>query len=71
MHLLYAPSPYEGLEILSCCSGKAFGKHLHDGYVLWLNSASAEQYTVKGASEILQPGSLSIIEPSVIHSNQP
>ncbi len=29
MNLLYVPSPYEGLEILSCSSGQAFGK-LHD-----------------------------------------
>ncbi|NDV21389.1 AraC family transcriptional regulator [Desulfovibrio sp. JC022] len=64
-------SPMEGLEVLSCSSGREFKSHLHDGYVLWLNSESGENYSVKGSSDILQPGSISIIEPETIHANSP
>jgi AraC-like DNA-binding protein len=69
--LVYPPPLPLGLEILSCCDGRAFGKHLHDGYVLWLNSESGEQYQVAGTSDILEPGAVSLIEPGVVHSNQP
>lgn len=64
-------SPAEGLEVLSCNSDLSFSSHLHDGYVLWFNSASGEKYSVKGNSDILQPGSISIIEPETIHANSP
>ncbi|WP_432735326.1 helix-turn-helix domain-containing protein [Maridesulfovibrio sp. FT414] len=64
-------SPMEGLEVLSCNNSRPFGNHLHDGYVLWLNSESGENYRLKGSSDILQPGSISIIEPETIHSNTP
>lgn len=64
-------SPVEGLEVLSCSSGRPFGSHLHDGYVLWLNSESGEEYRVRNSSDILQPGSISIIEPETVHSNTP
>ncbi|WP_321404845.1 AraC family transcriptional regulator [Maridesulfovibrio sp.] len=64
-------SPVEGLEVLSCSSGREFKSHLHEGYVLWLNSESGEKYSLKGSSDILQPGSISIIEPETIHSNSP
>ena len=64
-------SPMEGLEVLSCSSDRPFGNHLHDGYVLWLNSECGEKYQLKRNSDILQPGSVSIIEPETIHSNEP
>ena len=64
-------SPVEGLEVLSCNSGREFKSHLHDGYVLWLNSESGEKYQLPGCSDILQLGSISIIEPETIHSNSP
>ncbi|TIH19190.1 AraC family transcriptional regulator [Marinifilum sp. JC120] len=64
-------SPVEGLEVLSCSSGREFKSHLHDGYVLWLNSESGENYSLKGCSDVLQPGSVSIIEPETVHSNSP
>ncbi|WP_320009335.1 AraC family transcriptional regulator [Maridesulfovibrio sp.] len=64
-------SPVEGLEVLSCSSGREFKSHLHDGYVLWLNSESGEKYRLHGCSDILQPGSISIIEPETVHSNSP
>lgn len=57
--------------MLSCSSGREFKSHLHDGYVLWLNSESGEKYSLKGSSDILQPGSISIIEPETVHSNSP
>lgn len=68
--LIYS-SPVEGLEVLSCSSGREFKSHLHDGYVLWLNSESGEKYRLNGCSDILQPGSISIIEPETVHSNSP
>lgn len=71
MDTLYALSPIPELEILSCANDRQFAAHLHDGYVLWLNSAGGEHYQVKGASDILQPGSISIIEPGVVHANRP
>lgn len=67
----YASAPHPELEILSCRSDKAFSPHLHEGYVVWLNSEAGEQFSVQGSTEILQPGSISIIEPGVIHANQP
>lgn len=71
MKTVYAPSPLQGLEILSCSGDHKFAKHLHDGYVLWLNSESGEHFSVKGSSDVLQPGTISIIEPTVIHANHP
>lgn len=71
MNVIYPPSILQGLEILSCDDGSPFAKHLHDGYVLWLNSASSEQYTVAGSSDVLSPGCVSLIEPDTIHSNTP
>lgn len=72
MKTVYAPSPIEGLEILSCNDGHQFVKHLHDGcYVLWLNSEAGEHFSLKGENHVLQPGEISIIEPGVIHSNHP
>ncbi len=71
MKIIYPPSSFQGLEILSCSDGHGFSKHLHDGYVLWLNSASGEHFSVKGGNDILEPGCISIIEPGVVHSNRP
>jgi len=68
--IVYASSLH-GLEILSCSNDHQFSKHLHDGYVLWLNSESGEYFSLNGTSDILQPGAISIIEPGVIHSNRP
>ncbi len=65
----YSAVPLEGVRILSCYGHHNFPKHLHDGYVLWLNSHSGESYSVKGSTHLLQPGSISIIEPGMIHTN--
>ena len=59
-----------GIEALSCENNFVFTSHIHNGHVLWLNSDGGEQYNLKGCSAILQPGSVSIIEPGVVHSNR-
>lgn len=69
--IVYSGTPFSGLEILSCYGDYSFPKHLHDGYVLWLNSQSGEKFSYSGSSDILQPGCLSLIEPGVIHENSP
>lgn len=70
MNIVYPPSNYDGLEILSCSGGHQFREHLHDAYVLWLNSETGEHYTVNGGSEVLQTGAVSLIEPGVPHANR-
>jgi len=60
-----------GIEALSCVNSFVFTKHIHNGHVLWLNSEGGEQYNLKGCTTILQPGSVSIIEPGIVHSNRP
>lgn len=69
MNIVYPPSRYEGLEILSCSGGHHFREHLHDAYVLWLNSETGEKYTVSGGKKILDTGEVSLIEPEVPHAN--
>ncbi|WP_136798929.1 helix-turn-helix transcriptional regulator [Desulfosediminicola ganghwensis] len=69
--IIYASSPGTGIEALSCVSDFHFGTHIHDGHVIWLNSAGGEHFSVKGDSDILQPGSVSVIEPGVAHTNHP
>nr|WP_319491104.1 AraC family transcriptional regulator [uncultured Desulfobacter sp.] len=69
--LLYKNSFNQGLEVLSCKGDQHFRPHLHDGYVLWLNSESSEHYDLKGGSHTLETGSISIIEPGIIHANRP
>jgi AraC-like DNA-binding protein len=71
MDIVYASSPLEGMEVLSCCGAHPFANHLHDGYVLWLNSESGEHFSLNGISDILSPGAIAIIEPGVIHANHP
>ncbi|WP_066858708.1 helix-turn-helix domain-containing protein [Halodesulfovibrio spirochaetisodalis] len=70
MNILYPPSRYAGLEILSCAGGHEFREHLHDAYVLWLNSETGEQYTVNRTRDVLPTGSVSLIEPGVPHANR-
>ena len=60
-----------GIEALSCANSFVFTSHIHNGHVLWLNSEGGEQYNLKGCTTILQPGSVSIIEPGIVHSNRP
>lgn len=65
-----AKSLMEGVRILSYSGGHNFSKHLHDGYVIWLNATTGERYSIQGNSSILQPGCISVIEPGVVHTNQ-
>lgn len=71
MSLRYRSTSLPGLEALSCRSSFSFGDHLHSGHVIWINSLGGEHFSVKGSSTILQPGSISIIEAGVVHSNRP
>ena len=71
LKIRYTTSTIPGLEALSCESGFDFGDHIHNGHVLWVNSSGGERFQLKGHSDILQPGSVSIIEPGVVHSNRP
>jgi len=71
MSLVYRSASLPGLEALSCRTDFSFGAHIHSGAVLWLNSASGERFSVKGRSEILQPGCVSLIEAGVVHANRP
>jgi AraC-like DNA-binding protein len=71
MDIVYAPLQLEGMEVLSCCGDYSFANHLHDGYVLWLNSEAGEHFSLQGSSDILPQGSIAIIEPGVIHANRP
>ena len=69
--LQYKSSPLTGIKALSCSSDFAFDNHIHSGHVLWLNSEGGEQFKVFGTTSVLQPGSISIIEPGIVHSNHP
>jgi hypothetical protein len=69
--IVYSPSALEGMEVLSCSGAHSFVNHLHDGYVLRLNSESGEHFSLNGSSDILTPGAIAIIEPGVIHANYP
>lgn len=71
MALVYKNAFNQGLEVLSCKGDQHFKRHLHDGYVLWLNSEAGERYDLKGGSYTLETGSISIIEPGIIHANRP
>jgi AraC-like DNA-binding protein len=69
--LVYRSASLPGLEALSCRTGFSFEAHMHSGSVLWLNSSGGERFSVRGSSEVLQPGCLSLIEAGVVHANQP
>jgi len=69
--LQYKSPPLAGIKALSCSSDFVFDSHIHSGHVLWLNSEGGEHFKVLGTTSVLQPGSISIIEPGVVHSNHP
>ena len=62
---------YPGMEVLSCTDAFAFKPHIHDRYVVWLNTGCGEHYSLKGETDILQPGTISIFEPGLVHANHP
>ena len=66
----HTPEGINGLELLTCSdAGYHFSPHFHDSYCIWLNPRSAETYTYKGNSGILQTGQVGIIAPGEVHSN--
>jgi len=66
----HIPEGIDGLELLTCSdAGYHFSPHFHDSYCIWLNASSAETYTYKGNSGILQTGDVGIISPGEVHSN--
>ncbi|MFC1779110.1 helix-turn-helix domain-containing protein [Thermodesulfobacteriota bacterium] len=66
----HTPEGINGLELLTCSdAGYHFSPHFHDSYCIWLNISSAEAYTYKGNSGILQTGEVGIIAPGEVHSN--
>ena len=62
---------YPGIEILSCTDPFEFKPHIHDRYVVWINTGCGEHFSVKGETDILSPGSISIFEPGLVHANHP
>ncbi len=62
---------YPGMEVLSCTDPFEFKPHIHNRYVVWLNTGCGEHFTVKGATDILQPGAISIFAPGLVHANHP
>ena len=69
MGIFYKSIPTPHMEILCCTDSFEFKPHIHDRYVVWLNTGCGEHFTVKGSSSILQTGSISILEPGLVHSN--
>ncbi len=67
----HIPEGINGLELLTCSDvNYHFLPHFHDSYCIWLNTISAETYTYKGNSGILQTGEIGIISPGEVHSNR-
>lgn len=71
MAIVYRPERIQGIEVLSCTDPFEFQPHIHDRYVVWLNTEGGEHFHVCGSSDILSPGSISVIEPGVVHANRP
>ncbi|VVS91466.1 helix-turn-helix domain-containing protein [Desulfoluna spongiiphila] len=71
MAIVYRPERIRGLKVLSCTDPFEFRPHIHDRYVVWLNTAGGEHYSLGGTSDILAPGSISVIEPGTVHANRP
>ena len=66
----HIPEGINGLELLTCSDANYyFLPHFHDSYCIWLNTRSAETYTCKGHSGVLQTGEIGIISPGEVHSN--
>lgn len=66
----YKPEEINGLELLTCTDANYhFSPHFHDSYCIWLNTSSAEAYSLRGNSGILHTGDIGIIAPGEVHSN--
>lgn len=71
MGIRYKTEVVPGVEVLSCTDSFEFRPHIHDRYVVWLNTGGGERYSARGGSDILQPGSISVFEPGLVHANRP
>ncbi|GAB6143376.1 helix-turn-helix domain-containing protein [Desulfocicer niacini] len=69
MGIVYKSCPGSLIEVLCCTDSFEFKPHIHDKYVVWLNTECGEHYTVKGSNNILQKYSIGIFEPGLVHSN--
>ncbi|QJB58292.1 AraC family transcriptional regulator [Pseudodesulfovibrio sp. zrk46] len=64
------PPGLSGVELLHLADPDfAFGPHLHDAYVFWLNGQGGEKVSLRGASDILQPDSFGVVAPGEVHAN--
>ena len=68
MALVYQ-SILPAVEILDCTDPFDFKPHIHDRYVVWLDTGCAEEYTLGGQRSVLGRGEIGIIEPGRVHSN--
>ena len=65
------PSGLCGVELLSCPdAGFDFPPHFHEANCIWFNISGGEQYSHRGHTEILQPGSFGIVAPGEVHANR-
>ena len=71
MGIIYKSSPISLMEILCCTDSFEFKPHIHNKYVVWLNTGCGEHYTIKGSKGILGTGEVSVFEPGLVHSNHP
>lgn len=71
MGIQYKTEVVPGVEVLSCTDSFEFRPHIHDRYVVWLNTGGGERYSARGGTDILQPGSISVFEPGLVHANRP
>lgn len=71
MGIIYKSSPGAHMELLCCTDPFEFKPHIHNRYVVWLNTGCGEYYRVKGATDILQTGRISVFEPGLVHANHP
>lgn len=71
MGIIYKSSPGSSMELLCCTDPFEFKPHIHNRYVVWLNTGCPEYYTAKGKNSLLEPGNISVFEPGLVHSNHP
>lgn len=66
----FKPVGLGGVELLSCPdAGFDFPPHFHQDYCIWFNTTGSEQYSRRGHTEILPPGSFGIVAPGDVHAN--
>ena len=59
------------MEILDCTDPFDFKPHIHDRYVVWINTGCDEHFSLKGNHHVLEQGSIGIFEPGLVHGNGP